>query len=157
MTDELIAANLAAVEAHFHSEATNEVEKALELYTDDIVWESPARDLVFRGKEATGDNYRRMFSSFKVEEFRCLQRFATEDRVIDDSVATVTLVGDGVENAPAPVGSKVEIRLLHVFEMREGKISRELVFENWKVIEPAVSRFSYAASVARFNPQHPAF
>lgn len=157
MTDELIAANLAAVEAHFHSEATNEVEKALELYTDDIVWESPARDLVFRGKEATGENYRRMFDSFKVEEFRCLQRFATEDRVIDDSVATVRIVGDGVENAPAPVGSKVEIRLLHVFEMRGGKISRELVFENWKVIEPAVSRIPYAASVARFNPQHPAF
>jgi ketosteroid isomerase-like protein len=157
MTEQLIAANLAAVEAHFHSEATNEVEKALELYTDDIVWESPARDLVFRGKEATGDNYRRMFDSFKVEEFRCLQRFATEDRVIDDSVATVRIVGDGVENAPAPVGSKVEIRLLHVFEMRGGKISRELVFENWKVIEPSVSRVPYAASVARFNPQHPAF
>lgn len=157
MNEQLIAANLAAVEAHFHSEATNEVEKALELYTDDIVWESPARDLVFRGKEATGENYRRMFSSFKVEEFRCLQRFATEERVLDDSVATVRIVGDGVENAPAPVGSKVEIRLLHVFEMRGGKISRELVFENWKVIEPAVSRTPYAASVARFNPQHPAF
>ncbi|HEX8500033.1 MAG TPA: nuclear transport factor 2 family protein [Pyrinomonadaceae bacterium] len=157
MSEELIAANLAAVEAHFHSEASNEVEKALELYTDDIVWESPARDLVFRGKEATGENYRRMFGSFKVEEFRCLQRFATEDRVIDDSVATVVLVGDGVENAPAPVGSKVEIRLLHVFEMRDGKISRELVFENWRVIAPAVPRMPYAANVARFNPQHPAF
>ena len=98
-----------------------------------------------------------MFGSFKVEEFRCLQRFATEDRVIDDSVATVVLVGDGVENAPAPVGSKVEIRLLHVFEMRGGKISRELVFENWKVVEPPLSRLPYAAGVARFNPQHPAF
>jgi ketosteroid isomerase-like protein len=157
MTEQLIAANLAAVEAHFHSEAAGEVERALELYTDDIVWESPARDLVFRGKEATGENYRRMFASFKVEEFRCLQRFATEERVIDDSVATVRIVGDGVVNAPAPVGSKVEIRLLHVFEMRGGKISRELVFENWKVIRESVSQIPYAASVARFNPQHPAF
>jgi ketosteroid isomerase-like protein len=157
MSEQLIAANLAAVEAHFHSEAVGEVERALELYTDDIVWESPARDLVFRGKEATGDNYRRMFGSFKVEEFRCLQRFATEDRVIDDSVATVTLVGDGVENAPAPVGSKVEIRLLHVFEMRGGKISRELVFESWKVLRPDLGRVPFAANVARFNPQHPAF
>lgn len=154
--EELIAANLAAVEAHFHSEAANEVEKALELYTDDIVWESPARDLVFRGKEATGENYRRMFSSFKVEEFRCLQRFATEDRVIDDSVATMVLTGDGVENAPAPVGSKVEIRLLHVFEMREGKISRELVFENWKVVEGAVSRVPYGAAAALVSPRYPA-
>ena len=154
--EELIAANLAAVEAHFHSEAANEVEKALELYTDDVVWESPARDLVFRGKEAAGDNYRKMFASFKVEDFRCLQRFATEDRVIDDSVATLVLTGDGAENAPAPVGSKVEIRLLHVFEMREGKISRELVFENWRVIEPAVSQIPYGASTSVINSQHPA-
>lgn len=156
MREELIAANLAAVDAHFHSEAANEVEKALELYTDDIVWESPARDLVFRGKEATGENYRRMFGSFKVEEFRCLQRFATEERVVDDSVATVVLVGGGVENAPAPVGSKVEIRLLHVFEMREGKISRELVFESWRIIQPPVSRIPYAASMSLMGSQLPA-
>jgi ketosteroid isomerase-like protein len=152
--EELIAANLAAVEAHFHSEAVNEVEQALELYTDDIVWESPARDLVFRGKEATGAMYRRMFDSFRVEEFRCLQRFATEDRVVDDSVATVLLAGDGVENAPAPVGSRVEIRLLHVFEMRAGKISRELVFESWRVIEEA-ARMPYAADPQYVSPLHP--
>src|SRR5215212_10197841 len=100
MREELIAANLATVEAHFHSEAVNEVEKALELYTDDIVWESPNRSLIFHGKEATGENYRQMFSSFKVEGFRNLERFATEERVVDDSIVTVELVGDGVENAP---------------------------------------------------------
>src|SRR5687768_6598331 len=155
-SEELIAANMAAVEAHFHSEAVGEIEAALELYTDDIVWESPARDLVFRGKEATGENYRRMFASFEVEGFRCLQRFATEERVIDDSVATLRLVGDGVENAPAPVGSKVEIRLVYVFEMRAGKISRELVFENWRIVEPEVGVVAYAPRNVTANPIHPA-
>src|SRR6476620_10882408 len=106
MRADRIVANLATVEAHFHSEAANEVEKALELYTDDIVWESPNRNLVFHGKGATGENYRRMFSSFRVEGFCNLERFATEDRVVDDSIATVTLIDDGVENAPVPVGSK---------------------------------------------------
>src|SRR5918911_3400355 len=154
--EELIAANLAAVEAHFHSEAANEVEKALELYTDDIVWESPARDLVFRGKEATGENYRKMFSSFKVEGFRNLERFATEDRVVDDSIITVVLTGDCVENAPVPVGSRVEIRLLHVFDMREGKISRELVFENWRIIQPAINQVPYNAGESVNNSAHPA-
>jgi ketosteroid isomerase-like protein len=156
MREELIAANLAAVEAHFHSEAANEVDKALELFTDDVVWESPARDLFFRGKEAAGENYRRMFASFKVEEFHNLQRFATEDRVIDDSVFTAKLVGDGVANAPAPVGSRVEIRLLHVFEMREGKISRELVFEHWRVLRPSVGRLPHAADTSLVGPQHAA-
>lgn len=153
-SEELIEANLRAVEAHFHSEAVNEVEQALELYTDDIVWESPARGLVIRGKEATGAMYRRMFDSFRVEEFRCLQRFATEDRVVDDSVATLWLAGEGVENAPAPVGSKVEIRLLHVFEMRAGKISRELVFESWRIIEEA-AQMPYAADTSLVGSLHP--
>ncbi|MCA1564416.1 MAG: nuclear transport factor 2 family protein [Acidobacteria bacterium] len=151
MRQELIAANLATVEAHFHSEAANEVEHALELFTEDVVWESPARNLIFHGKAAAGENYRKMFSSFRVEDFRTLQRFATEDRVVDDSVITVVLAGDGVENAPAPVGSKVEIRLLHVFEMRDGKISRELVFENWRVIEPALEGMLCAARASRVS------
>jgi hypothetical protein len=30
---------LAAVDAHFHGEAVNEVAAALQSYTDDIVWE----------------------------------------------------------------------------------------------------------------------
>jgi ketosteroid isomerase-like protein len=141
MREDLIAANLRTVDAHFHSEATNEVDKALELFTDDIIWESPTRNLVFSGKAATGDNYRKMFSSFEVEGFRNLERFATEKRVVDDSIITAVLIGDGVANAPVPIGSKVEIRLLHIFDMRDGKISRELVFENWQVIEPAPVEF----------------
>ena len=148
--------NLKVVEAHFHSEATDEIEKALELYTDDILWESPTRKLELHGKQETADNYRRMFSSFKVEEFKCLQRFATEERVVDDSVATVWLVGDGVLNAPVPVGSKAEIRLLHVFEMRDGKISRELVFENWKVLEqPVTSSYEDSAVLGSVSKSFP--
>jgi hypothetical protein len=97
-----------------------------------------------------------MFSSFKVEGFRTLQRFATEDRVVDDSLVTVVLSGNEVENAPVAVGSQVEIRLLHVFEMREGKISRELVFENWRVIQPVVSQVPYGVGTSLTNAQHPA-
>jgi hypothetical protein len=100
--------------------------------------------------------YRRMFDSFRVEEFSCLQRFATEDRVVDDSVARVVLAGDGVTNAPAPVGSRVEIRLLHVFEMRAGKISRELVFESWRTLEEAAGELPYAADTSLVSALHPA-
>jgi ketosteroid isomerase-like protein len=129
---DIIAANLAAVEAHFHNEATGEVERAVDLYTDDAVWESPGRGLIFRGKEATAANYRRMFGSMRNVEFRPVQRFATADRVVDDSIVTFDLVGDGVVNAPLPVGSSVELRLVHIFEMRDGKISKETAFEMWR-------------------------
>jgi ketosteroid isomerase-like protein len=129
---DLIASNLAAVEEHFHSEAANDIERALELYTDDIVWEAPARNLVFRGKKDVADNYRKLFASIREVEFRNLQRFATEDRVVDDSIVTFELTRDGF--LPLQVGQKVEMRLAHIFEMRGGKISKEIAFEMWRPV-----------------------
>jgi len=54
MDNDHIARNLACVEKHFHSEAINEVEAALDLYTDDIIWDAPALnglDRSFSGKQ----------------------------------------------------------------------------------------------------------
>ena len=125
-----IAANLAAVEAHFHAEADNEVAAALALYTDDIVWEAPALnglDRSYSGKEAVTENYRALWASMRDVRFTFLQRFATEDRVVDDSLVTFEVIRGGYWHFP--VGSKVEMRLVHIFEMRDGKIARELVFD----------------------------
>src|SRR5215471_9512100 len=68
-----IKANLDAVAAHFHNEGINEVEKACELYTADIVWEAPARNLLFKNKEDVVANYRKMFASMKDVKFKALQ------------------------------------------------------------------------------------
>ena len=130
MDQKRIAANLAAVEAHFHSEGQQQVEAALELYTDDIVWEAPALnglDRACSGKEEVARNYRQLWASMRDVEFTLLQRFATEDRVVDDSRVTFEVIRGGYWHFP--VGSKVEMRLVHIFEMRDGKISRELVFD----------------------------
>jgi ketosteroid isomerase-like protein len=135
MDQQLIAANLAAVEAHFHSEAEQEVAAALELYTDDILWEGPALNGLNRsysGKAAVGESYRRLWASMRDVKFTFLQRFATEDRVVDDSLVTFEVVRDGYWHFP--VGSKVEMRLVHIFEMRGGKIARELVFDMGRVV-----------------------
>ena len=132
MENPAIKANLAAVEAHFHDEGINEVEKACELYTEDIVWEAPARNLRFVNKQDVIDNYRKMFASMKDVEFRNLERFATEDRVVDDSIVRFKLIGP--DSVPLPIGSEVEMRLVHIFEMREAKIAKEIAFEMWKVV-----------------------
>ena len=135
MAGDLVAGNLAAVENHFHSEALNEVEAALETFTDDIVWEAPAPnglDRSFSGKEAVARNYRALFASMKDVKFRFLQRFATEDRVVDDSIVTFEVVKGGYWRFP--VGSRVEMRLVHIFEMRDGKISREIVFDMGRTV-----------------------
>ena len=74
MDNDRIARNLKCVEKHFHSEAVDEVEAALDLYTDDIVWDAPALNL---------------------------QRFATEDRVVDDSIVTFEIARAGYWPWPA--------------------------------------------------------
>jgi len=134
MDSDRIARNLAAVENHFHSEALNEVEAALETFTDDIVWEAPALNGLnrrFAGKQAVERNYRELFASMRDVKFTFLQRFATEDRVVDDSLVTFEVARDGYWHFPA--GSRIEMRLVHIFEMRDGRISRELVFDMGRI------------------------
>jgi ketosteroid isomerase-like protein len=126
-----VAENLACVEQHFHSEAQNEVEAALDLYTDDIIWEAPAPNGLNRnyyGKEAVAESYRELFASMGNVQFQLLQRFATEDRVVDDSIATFEVVKDGYW-PHFSAGQKITMRLVHIFEMRDGKISKEIVFD----------------------------
>jgi ketosteroid isomerase-like protein len=118
------------VEKHFHSEATDEVEAALDLYTDDIVWDAPALNGLNRcysGKEAVAKNYRELFASMRNVTFEPLQRFATEDRVVDDSKVTFEIAR--ASYWPWALNEKIEMRLVHIFEMRDGKIAKELVFD----------------------------
>src|SRR4029450_7780349 len=98
MDNDRIARNLQCVEKHFHSEAVDEVEAALDLYTDDIVWDAPALsglDRSLSGKQAVAKNYRELFASMRNVRFEFLQRFATEDRVVDASIVTFALARAG--------------------------------------------------------------
>jgi ketosteroid isomerase-like protein len=135
MDEDRIARNLAAVENHFHGEAVNEVDAALAMFTDDVVWDAPAPNGLhrcFSGKEAAEKNYRELFASMRNIEFQFLDRFATEDRVVDDSIVSFEVAKDGYWHFP--LGSKVEMRLVHIFQMRDGKIARETVFDMGKPV-----------------------
>ncbi len=133
MNPNSIQTNLAVVDNHFRLELSN-VDDALKLYTDDAVWECPARNLRLTGKEEIGNNYRAMAASLRDLEIHPIDRFSTEDRVVDDTIVRFTLVGNGFKNAAAKVGSRVELHLAHIFEMRDGKISKEKSFEIWRTI-----------------------
>jgi ketosteroid isomerase-like protein len=131
--EESVRENLAIVDAHFASESGSDLDKVLPLYTDDIVWESPARGIVLHGRQAAAENYRRTFGSMADLSVTSLRRFATADRVVDDSIASFQLVGDEMVNAPLPPGAHVDLRLVHVFDMRDRRIAREAVYEIWPV------------------------
>ena len=135
MNKEKTTQNLKAIENHFHSEALSNVVAALETFADDVVWEAPAPNGLnrsFTGKEAVGENYRQLWASMRNVKFQPLQRFATEDRVVDDSMVTFEVAKDGYWHFP--LGSKIEMRLVHIFEMRDGKIVREIVFDMGRAV-----------------------
>ena len=126
----VIEHNLAVADEHIRNEGVDPA-LVMGLYTDDIVLEIPGRGLRFDSKAAIEANYRRMFGSLADIEIIPLDRFATETRVVDDCHVRFRLTGDGMTNAPVPVGCRAELRLLHVFHMRDGKIAREIVHEQW--------------------------
>lgn len=134
--DPKIETNLAVVDRHMRGEATD-VDSILGLYTDDIVLEVPGRGLRFAGRDAIRANYLAMWPSMADVELVPLDRFATAERVVDDMIVRMRLVGPGMVNAPLPIGSRVELRLIHHFAMRDGRIAREVVFELWRALSPA--------------------
>ena len=87
--------------------------------------------MVYRGRQQIKEMYLRLFASAEGMTFRPIERFATPERVFDDMEATFRLVGDGFENCPFPLGTRVNMRLLHNFHIRDGMIEREIGYEGW--------------------------
>lgn len=127
--DELIAHNIKVVEAHFHNEAPETIDAALALYGPDIVWEAPARGMIYHDVDEVREAYMAIFRTLSFNKATHLRRFATEDFVFDDQVADVTVVGDEMPNLRFKVGDRISVRLIHCFEMKDGKIAREIAYE----------------------------
>jgi hypothetical protein len=98
------------------------------MYTEDIIWERACVNQLVEGKEALAAAYVALFSGLRDYDFHSYDRFATEDRVVDDSLFTFTVAKEGIMSLP--VGTKAKLKLVHIFEMRGGKVSKELVMES---------------------------
>lgn len=129
-----VARNLASVDAHIRGGAQDPA-TVMGLYTDDAVLEVPGRGLRFDTHAAIEANHRRMFASMDEIEITPLDRFATAERVVDDCLVRFRMSGDGLVNAPFGIGARAQLRLLHVFAMRGGRIARETVFEGWRRLD----------------------
>jgi hypothetical protein len=134
--DQIVERNLKVVDAHFHNENPADIDKAIALYGDSIVWEVPARGVLLRDKAAVKDAYLNLFKSYQIHSMTPIRRFGTGNFVIDDAVAEMTLVGDvehNVPNCPLPAGTRVSMRIVHIFELDDdGRIIRENGYELWR-------------------------
>ena len=130
--EQIVARNLKVVEAHFHNETPDNVEKAIALYGDTISWEAPTRGIVMNDKKEILEAYRGIFRTIAYRRVVPLRRLATEQFVFDDQIGHITVVGNEMPNLPFPIGAKLAVRLTHLFEMKDGKIMREIAYEMWR-------------------------
>lgn len=114
------------IDRHFAAENAHDVEGTLATYTDDIVWDDVTHpDSPFRGKREVAEVYSGIIDAIPDVRLDTVKRFTGEGGrfVVDESVLTGHVEGDwaGVNGGGAPV----RVRILHVFELRDGLISYE--------------------------------
>lgn len=115
------------IEEHFRQEAAGDVPGTLETFTDDVVHDvvgDPAGQLV--GPAAVGVRYGHLFSNVKGEHADVMHRLYGENFVVDDKIWTARVEGQFM-GIPGN-GRRISIRVLHIFEFRDGLISRENVW-----------------------------
>ncbi|MGW0656599.1 nuclear transport factor 2 family protein [Streptomyces umbrinus] len=137
--EQIIDRNLHVVEAHFHNENPETVDDAVALYGNTISWEAPSRGVVMDDRKDILEAYRGIFRTLQYERTTALRRFATEDFVFDDQIGEVKVVGEEMHNLPYKPGTRVNCRLVHLFELKDGKIIREIAYELWREADSPIA------------------
>lgn len=114
------------IDRHFAAENAHDVQATLDTYTDDIVWDDVTHpDAPFYGKESVAAVYTSILDAIPDVVLTSVKRFSGEGGrfVVDESMLTGHVHGEwaGVNGGGAPV----EVRILHIFEVRDGLISFE--------------------------------
>ncbi len=109
------------------------------VYTDDVEHDDvgmPTGPL--HGKDAARALYAALQSDLEVEDMRLLRRWHAEDACVTEHLVTGRAVG-----APLGIpghGQRVTVRLLHVFEFRDGLICRENTWTDGATLAAQLSR-----------------
>jgi steroid delta-isomerase-like uncharacterized protein len=115
------------VDSHMTAENRGDIDGAVTVYTDDV-----EHDVVgfpsgpSRGKDAARDFYAYLTANFRSESWDVVRRFRCDDAMVLEQLMTGTVTG-ALLGIPGN-GRRVSFRMLHVFEFREGLISRENIW-----------------------------
>jgi steroid delta-isomerase-like uncharacterized protein len=138
---------LAIVEEHFAAENAHDIPATLATYADDLVWDDVSNpDCPIHGKDAAAKNYAEILATIPDLTMVSTLRLASDDHVIDESILSGHVHGTflGVEADGAPV----RFRILHVFDIRDGLISREQAwFDTARVVRELEQYVARAAEL----------
>jgi steroid delta-isomerase-like uncharacterized protein len=117
----------ALIEAHLRAEGNGDPDAAVENYADDI-----EHDVVgwptgpVRGVPAALEFYRELTQNFRTEREDRVHTYYADDACVLENLMTGTVAGQML-GLPGH-GRRITFRTLHVFEFRDGKITRENVW-----------------------------
>jgi steroid delta-isomerase-like uncharacterized protein len=117
----------ALVDSHMRAEGQGDIDGAVAVYTEDIEHDvvgfpgSPSR-----GKHGARDFYAYLTANFRSEGWNVRHRYLAGDAMVLEQLMTGTVIGS-LLGLPGN-GRRISFRMLHVFEFRNGLISRENVW-----------------------------
>lgn len=114
------------IDRHFAAENAHDVQATLDTYTEDIVWDDVTHpDAPFHGKDEVAAVYSSILDAIPDLVLTSVRRFEGDGGryVVDESILSGHVEGEwsGIPGGGAPV----EVRILHIFELRDGLISYE--------------------------------
>jgi steroid delta-isomerase-like uncharacterized protein len=134
---------------HFRQEADGDVAGTLNTLTGDVVHDvvgDPAGEL--HGPAAVARRYGHLFANVRGERADVKHRLYGENFVVDDKIWTAQVTGQFM-GIPGQ-GRRISIRVLHIFEFRDGLISRENV---WIDAGAAIAQLTSPAHTEAIGPQ----
>ena len=113
---------------HFMYEATADLEGVMRTYAEDPVHQVVGGpDGLLRGKSAIRGFYERLFPALKGERAEPVMRLYGDGFLVDESI----LIGQVLDGRPFSLPGKsghARVRLMHVFQLRDGLIANERVW-----------------------------
>jgi steroid delta-isomerase-like uncharacterized protein len=117
----------ALVERHLKAEGLGDVDGAIAVYTNDIEHDVVGfPDSPRQGKDAARIFYEDLTANFRAEAEEVLHRYVADDAMILEQLMTGPVIGSML-GLPGN-GRRISFRILHVFEFRNGLISRENIW-----------------------------
>ena len=111
------------VDEHFRHEIRGDIDAVVATFTRDVEHDVVGVPMVSHGRAQAAAFYEELFRDLALERFETVHRYHGPDFVVDESIVHARATG-------APLGipgnnRSLRFRLLHVFELRDGYISRE--------------------------------
>jgi steroid delta-isomerase-like uncharacterized protein len=114
------------VDRHITAELTGDFDGAVAVYADDVEHDFVASPRPAVGRIAAKQIYTDLDEAFTTEEMTLVRRYHGVDFCVTEHHLTGTVKGP-FPGMP-PDGGRVTARLLHLFEFRDDRISRESIW-----------------------------